>query len=125
MTAMRRADERSVGTKTSNESDATAIVGRDREIATLARAIDDIEEHGSALLIRGDPGMGKTTLIDLVADRARDAGLAVVRAAGVQTEADLPFAGLHLLLRASGAHVDGTVSSGSSTTRSTFDAGGP
>jgi DNA-binding CsgD family transcriptional regulator len=46
-----------------------------------------------ALVVRGDPGIGKTALLDYVAGRVR--GCRVVRAAGVESEIDLAFAGLH------------------------------
>jgi DNA-binding CsgD family transcriptional regulator len=45
--------------------------------------------------MRGDPGVGKTVLLDYLAERAR--GCQVARAAGVQTEMELAFAGLHQL----------------------------
>jgi AAA ATPase domain len=49
-----------------------------------------------ALLVRGDPGVGKTALLDYLVEQA--AGCRVVRAAGVQSETELAFAGLHQLL---------------------------
>src|SRR5262249_16243681 len=45
-----------------------------------------------ALVVAGDPGIGKTALLDYVAGHAR--GCSVVRAAGVQSEMELAFAGL-------------------------------
>ena len=48
------------------------------------------------LVVRGDPGIGKTALLDEVADQAQ--GCRVVRAAGVQSEMEFAFAGLHQLL---------------------------
>ncbi|HEY6790927.1 MAG TPA: AAA family ATPase [Trebonia sp.] len=48
-----------------------------------------------ALVVRGDPGVGKTVLLDYVAKRAH--GCQVARAAGVQSETELAFAGLHQL----------------------------
>ena len=45
--------------------------------------------------MRGDPGVGKTALLNYVAGRA--SGCQVVRVAGVQSEMELAFAGLHLL----------------------------
>jgi predicted ATPase len=47
------------------------------------------------LVLYGEPGVGKTMLLDYLAGRA--AGCQVVRAAGVQSEMELPFAGLHQL----------------------------
>jgi DNA-binding CsgD family transcriptional regulator len=50
------------------------------------------------LVLRGGPGIGKTALLDHAAQAAADAGMRVLRARGVEHEAELPFAGLHLLL---------------------------
>ena len=49
------------------------------------------------LVVRGDPGVGKTVLLEYLAGRAADAGCRVVRATGVQSEMELAFAGLHQL----------------------------
>ena len=49
------------------------------------------------LVMRGDPGVGKTVLLDYLAGRASDSGCRVARAAGVQSEMELAFAGLHQL----------------------------
>ena len=46
--------------------------------------------------MRGDPGVGKTVLLDYLAGRART-GCRVARAVGVQSEMELAFAGLHQL----------------------------
>src|SRR5437867_1539386 len=51
--------------------------------------------EGRALVLRGEPGVGETALLDYLADRA--AGCLVARAAGVQSEMELAFAGLHQL----------------------------
>jgi DNA-binding CsgD family transcriptional regulator/tetratricopeptide (TPR) repeat protein len=51
--------------------------------------------EGRALVLRGEPGVGKTALLDYLTGRA--AGCLVARAAGVQSEMELAFAGLHQL----------------------------
>ena len=51
--------------------------------------------EGRALVVRGEPGVGKTVLLDYLAGRA--SGCRVARAAGVQSEMELAFAGLHQL----------------------------
>ena len=53
--------------------------------------------EGQALVVRGEPGVGKTVLLDYLAGRATRSGCRVVRAAGVQSELELAFAGLHQL----------------------------
>ena len=47
-------------------------------------------------MVRGEPGVGKSALLDYLAGRA--SGCRVVRAAGVESEMELAFAGLHQLL---------------------------
>src|ERR687893_224001 len=74
------------------------IFGRERELARLKRLVDGVSEHGAALLVRGEPGIGKSTLLAAASRRAEGAGMRVLRATGVQSEAELPFAGLHQLL---------------------------
>ncbi len=48
------------------------------------------------LVVRGDPGVGKSALLEYLAERA--SGCLVLRATGVQSEMELAFAGLHQLL---------------------------
>lgn len=72
------------------------LVGRDAELAVLARLADPAR-RGQVLVLLGDAGTGKTALLDVVAEQARDAGIRVLRAAATRPEQDLPFACLHLL----------------------------
>ncbi|MDX6727334.1 MAG: hypothetical protein QOK49_2139 [Baekduia sp.] len=51
--------------------------------------------QSQALLLRGEPGVGKTALLDYVATSA--SGCRIARAAGVESEMELAFAGLHQL----------------------------
>jgi DNA-binding CsgD family transcriptional regulator len=51
--------------------------------------------EGRALVVRGEPGVGKTALLDYLAGRA--SGCRMARAVGVQSEVELAFAGLHRL----------------------------
>ena len=75
------------------------MFGRESELRVLHDLIDRAPDQGGALAIRGDPGVGKTALLADAASRAGDQGMLVLRTAGVQTEAHLPFAGLHQLLQ--------------------------
>ncbi|MFJ8827380.1 AAA family ATPase [Streptomyces sp. NPDC102467] len=60
---------------------------------------DAVGGRSGVLVMRGDPGIGKTALLDYAAERARGTyGMRVVRATGIETEAEIPFASLHLLL---------------------------
>src|SRR5436190_6597722 len=79
--------------------DESSLIGRETEIARLDAALSEASEHGGALLISGDPGIGKTTLLDVATARAREQGYKVLTVTGVESEAGLPFAGLHQLLQ--------------------------
>ena len=73
------------------------LCGRTAELAALDELVATVRAGGSAsLVLRGEPGIGKTALLD---HAAAAPGVRVLRAAGVESEAALPFAGLHLLLR--------------------------
>ena len=81
------------------------IVGRADELSRLDRLLDEAREGRSeCLVLRGEPGIGKTSLLDATAERA--AGFTVLRACGVESEAELPFSGLLELLRPIIGHVD-------------------
>jgi DNA-binding CsgD family transcriptional regulator len=70
--------------------------GRRGECQALDRLIDAVRAGESrALVVCGEAGMGKTALLDYVAGHARDC--VVARAAGVQSEMELAYAGLHQL----------------------------
>ena len=78
---------------------APELIGRDRELGVLADLIDQAEHSGAAVVMLGDPGIGKSSLLRAAADRGRAAGLRVLATTGIEAEAHLPFAGLHHLLR--------------------------
>jgi DNA-binding CsgD family transcriptional regulator len=78
---------------------APGLIGRDRELEVLASLIDKAEDSGAAIVVLGDPGIGKSSLLRAVADHGRAAGLRVLVVTGIEAEAHLPFAGLHHLLR--------------------------
>src|SRR3954449_1562231 len=72
------------------------LLGRRSETATLDQLLEAVRAGESrALVIRGDPGVGKTALLEYVVEGA--AGCRVARSAGVQAEMELAFAGLHQL----------------------------
>jgi DNA-binding CsgD family transcriptional regulator len=74
------------------------LVGRDREQQTLVRLLDGARAGRSGVLaIAGGAGIGKSALLGYAAEQA--VGLNVLRARGVQSEAQIPFAGLFELLR--------------------------
>ena len=74
----------------------TSLLGRDGECALLDSFIADVRRGESrSLVLRGEPGIGKTALLEYVVDSASD--LTVARAVGVESEMELAYAGLHQL----------------------------
>jgi DNA-binding CsgD family transcriptional regulator len=72
------------------------LTGRSSELSVLDRLIDVVRGGQSrVLVVSGEPGVGKTALLDYLAGRA--SGCRIERAAGVQSELELAFAGLHQL----------------------------
>jgi DNA-binding CsgD family transcriptional regulator len=74
------------------------IVSRAAELARLdGMRAALIRGEGSALVVHGDAGIGKTTLLEALVERCGDA-ITVVRACGAETEAELAFSALTDLL---------------------------
>ncbi|WP_067848051.1 ATP-binding protein [Nocardia lijiangensis] len=74
-----------------------SLLGRDTELKDLSALVDGPGDRGG-ILIEGEPGIGKSTLVEQTAAAAAAAGLRVLRTAGVEAESNLVFAGLHRLL---------------------------
>jgi predicted ATPase len=69
---------------------------REPERAVLNQFVASVRTgEGQALVVRGEPGVGKTALLDYLTAQSQDCR--VVHVAGVQSEMELPFAGLHQL----------------------------
>jgi DNA-binding CsgD family transcriptional regulator len=84
---------------------AAGLTGRRGECAVLDEVINAVRAGGSrVLVVRGEPGVGKSVLLDYLAGRA--SGCWVVRAVGVESEMELAFAGLHQLLSPMLGHLD-------------------
>ena len=79
--------------------EAVPLLGRGEEQSLLRSLLDEVAIHGQALVLRGEPGVGKSRLLADAARTARERGMSVLSTTGVQSEARLPFAGLHQLLR--------------------------
>jgi hypothetical protein len=72
------------------------LTGRRAECSVLDRLVGDIRAGKSrALVVQGEPGVGKSALLEYLAEHAP--GCRVARVSGVQTEMELAFAGLHRL----------------------------
>jgi DNA-binding CsgD family transcriptional regulator len=73
-----------------------ALLGRRRECETLSGLVAAARAGRSQVLVlRGEAGVGKSALLDFLLERA--VGCQVARAAGVESEMELAFAGLHQL----------------------------
>jgi hypothetical protein len=80
-------------------TEPSALFGREPAIQQLRQFVSRITQGaGEALLLSGDPGVGKTSLLDQAAAIAADSGIGLLRATGSQFEADISFAALHQLL---------------------------
>jgi DNA-binding CsgD family transcriptional regulator len=78
--------------------EATGLVGRTAEVTALAELLAAAREgHSGVLVLRGEAGIGKSALLDLVTTRAE--GFDLVRVVGVDAEMELPYAGLQQLCR--------------------------
>jgi len=76
------------------------LLGRDRERHELEATLADARLNRSAVrVLAGEIGIGKTTLLEYAADQARAAGMRVLQARGIESEARVPFAALLELLR--------------------------
>src|SRR5437879_4927062 len=74
------------------------LLDRIDERAALDRLLDVVRRgHSVTLVLEGEPGIGKTALLDYVAEGAVD--VRVLRLTGVEAEVELDYAGLHQLLR--------------------------
>jgi DNA-binding CsgD family transcriptional regulator len=75
------------------------LQGREKEIALVDHLLDRIDQGGSTLVISGEPGIGKSALLEEAKNRARERGITVLGMTGVLAEVHLAFAGLEQVLR--------------------------
>ncbi len=74
------------------------LIGRTEEVSRLTVLIEAARTgRSAALVVHGDPGIGKTSLLEQVVAGAD--GFHVLRARPLQAESELPFAGLSEVLR--------------------------
>jgi DNA-binding CsgD family transcriptional regulator len=74
------------------------IVGRETELAAVAAFLDPTAPRPAALVIEGEPGIGKTTIVRAALEQASAAGVRVLAARPAAGEAELPYVGLGDLL---------------------------
>src|ERR1700729_2022368 len=70
---------------------AEILFGRSTELALIDAFVERAGTGGEPLLLVGEAGAGKTALLDVAAVAAEEAGTWVLRAAGVEFEADLTY----------------------------------
>jgi len=74
------------------------LYGRATEQRVVGQLLTDARKGSSKVLVlRGEAGIGKTAMLDFAAREAT--GMTVLRGAGSEIEAELPFAALHLILQ--------------------------
>ena len=78
---------------------AEHLIGRDVELGRIDEFVRTMTGQGAALVLNGDPGVGKTALLSAATDLAAGIGAEVLRAEGTQFEANISFAALNQLLR--------------------------
>ncbi|MER5916147.1 AAA family ATPase [Streptomyces sp. NPDC001982] len=74
------------------------LAGRTAELELIDSLFIRNDPSGPGVLLRGDPGVGKTALLTAAAARAADVGMRVLRASAVEFEAEMNFSALHQLL---------------------------
>jgi DNA-binding CsgD family transcriptional regulator len=82
------------------------LVGRDEDLAVLRAFVFERSARGGTLLLSGEPGVGKSALMDAAGEMASVAGVRVLRAAGAEFE-DVSFSGLNQLLLPIRAGING------------------
>jgi DNA-binding CsgD family transcriptional regulator len=74
------------------------LVGRDSEMDRIHTFLAAARTDGGALLVTGEPGVGKTDLLHAASEAASAAGTRILRAAGVEFEAETSFSSLNQLV---------------------------
>jgi len=75
------------------------LQGREQDIALIDHLIERIDQGGSAVVISGEPGIGKSALLEAAKHRGSARGMSVLSMTGVPAEVHLPFAALEQALR--------------------------
>jgi DNA-binding CsgD family transcriptional regulator/tetratricopeptide (TPR) repeat protein len=89
-------DRAEVTTRSPGPERKTSLLGRESECRLLGGLVGDVRLGRSrSLVLRGEAGIGKTALLVYLVESASD--MTVVRAAGVESEMELPYASLHQL----------------------------
>jgi DNA-binding CsgD family transcriptional regulator len=81
-----------------NSRRAGQLVGRESEMERIRAFLVAARTDGGALLVIGEPGVGKTRLLNAASEMASASGMRILRAAGVEFEAGTSFSGLNQVL---------------------------
>ena len=77
-----------------------ALIDRTRELSVLTGLLEDAQAGNSAaMVLRGEPGIGKTVLLEAVSGSADAQGMTTAHVSGIESEAPLGYAALHRLIR--------------------------
>ncbi|MDT8320797.1 MAG: AAA family ATPase [Xanthomonadales bacterium] len=73
---------------------STVLYGRDKELALLHGVLDSVatERRARIVMLSGEPGIGKSALLEALARHARDSGLYLLKASAYLSETNRPFA---------------------------------
>ena len=75
------------------------LIDRIAEMDVIQSLLDGVVDGASGVLVlRGQPGIGKTALLQETAERAVKGGMRLAQITGVQVEIGFDFAGIHQLL---------------------------
>ena len=78
---------------------AVTVIGREEELGAIQAFLAEVEHGPSALVLSGEPGIGKTILWEAGVEDAAGSFASVLTCRGVEAEASLSFAALSELLR--------------------------
>src|SRR5579872_4733612 len=81
-TRVRQLPDRSLRAITTVLPDSQPLIGRTAELELLFELVDRLPERGGALVVRGEPGIGKTSLLGAASRHATDGGVEVLSALG-------------------------------------------
>ncbi|NJP95113.1 AAA family ATPase [Nonomuraea sp. FMUSA5-5] len=102
------------------------LYGRASEQAAIEALVEAARAGRSGgLVLRGEPGIGKSALLGWAATSCVGDDVRVLRAAGIETEADLAFAGLVQLLWPVRGHLDALPLAQADALRAVLGSGGP
>jgi hypothetical protein len=82
---------------TATRSRARLLIGRGAELESLYSLVDRTAERSGTIVVRGEPGSGKTSLLRAASRHASENGVLVLSTVGVQSEACLACSGLQRL----------------------------